>query len=139
MTAFERVRHRDLVGVLNVTSRGNARGDSRDLHLKAAERARKPACSGLALKRRTGRQDYLVNLASLNASHQRSSAQLLRTHSVKRRKGSVQHVVNAVVPAPLHGFNVGRLFDNANQALVSRGARAVGAGIHVGDVVAYGA
>src|SRR5437870_12551958 len=43
------------------------------------------------------------------------------------------------MPRLLDGGDVGGLFDHADQALVASGARAVGAGVNIGDVVADGA
>ncbi len=51
----------------------------------------------------------------------------------------MQDVVDALVAArALDAVDVGGLLHDADQALVADGAGAVGAGIDVGDVVAYG-
>ena len=67
-------------------------------------------------------------------------AKLLGAYAVERRERAVEHVIDAVVAAGLlDGGDVGGLFDDADQALVAGGLRAVDAGIDVGDVVADGA
>jgi len=47
--------------------------------------------------------------------------------------------VGLVAIAALHGADAGRFFHDAYQALVARGAGAIGARIHIGHVVADGA
>jgi hypothetical protein len=52
----------------------------------------------------------------------------------------VENVVDAVVATgALDGGDGGGLFNNADEAVVARGAGTVGAGVNVGDVVADGA
>jgi hypothetical protein len=65
---------------------------------------------------------------------------VLRANSVERGKGAVENVVYAVVAACLlYRRDIRRLFDNADNALIACGARAINAGIDIGDVVAVGA
>src|ERR1700741_232301 len=65
---------------------------------------------------------------------------MLRAYAVERRESSVEYVIHAVVAARF--FNrgdVGRLFDDANEALVAGRAGAIQARIDVSNVVADGA
>jgi len=65
--------------------------------------------------------------------------ELVGADAVQGRERSVQDVVDALVAGALDGVDVGGLLDDAYQALIARGAGAVGAGVDVGDVVADGA
>ena len=100
---------------------------------------RQPACGRLAFERGAGGEDHFVDFAALTRATG-GGAQLIGAHAVEGRERAVEHVVDAVVAAgALDGGDVGGLLDDADEALVARGACAVGAGIDVSDVVADGA
>ena len=93
---------------------------------------------GFAFNRGIGRNNYFVRLAVFNPLHQIRDPQLFGTNAMDRRNRSMQNVINAIVmPCLLYRGDIGRLFDYADQVLVSSCARAIGAGINVGDVVTY--
>src|SRR5215469_10715606 len=63
---------------------------------------------------------------------------MLRTDSLQRRNGAVQHVVDAVIGLGLFdGGNVRRLFHHAHQALVAGRARTIAAWINIRDIATY--
>jgi hypothetical protein len=74
------------------------------------------------------------------ALDQRFQMELLGADALQRRECAAEHVIEAAVLARF--FDRGdaiRFLDDADDFAVARGARAVKAGIGVGDVVAHGA
>ncbi len=62
--------------------------------------------------------------------------QLIRPFSFQRRKRSAQHMIKTgILARALNGEDVVRLFDDADHSAITVGARAVKAGIGIGDVV----
>src|ERR1700722_3003311 len=120
--AFERARHRDLIGIFDVAAGGDAGGDARDAHWKRLEQIGEQGRGSFAFERWASGEDGLVDLAALSARGEGAGAQMFRADAVERRERAMQHVVDAVVMGALDDANAGRLLDYADLALVARGA-----------------
>ena len=138
-TPFERSGHCDFVRVFNVAAGRHACRDAGDADRVGLEEVGEERCCGFAFKRGAGGEDGFVDLAALGACGEGTGAQVFRADAVQRRQRAVQHVIDAVVVRAFDDGDAGRLFDDANLALIARRARAIDARIDIGDVVADGA
>src|SRR5882724_2488287 len=92
----------------------------------------------LAFDRGIGRDDHFIQATALNPFHQRWYAQLLRTHTMQRRNGTVKNVIDAVIkPGFFDGSNIRGLFHHANQTLVSGGTGAVATRVNISNIATY--
>ena len=135
--SFQRFGHRDFVRVFNVAAGRNPCRDARHPERRVLQHSLDVYRGGLAFHRWIGCNDQFIYLATFDTLTQTCEPQMLRSDAMQRRERSVQHVIDAVVAASL--FNrgdVGRLLDNAYQALIACGAAAIYAGINVRDVAA---
>src|SRR5690606_34825053 len=98
--ALEGPAEGDLVGVLEVTTHGQAGGEAgaRDTH--PAEHAGEVGGGGLPLDVRVGGEDDLLDLAVGEAGHELADPQVVRADAVDGVDGSAEHVV---LPAELAG------------------------------------
>ena len=138
MPSLQRARHGDFVCIFDIAAGRNPGCNAGDAHVERSKCAGDPACCCLAFEIGAGCQDYFIEIATLNPLHERARPQLIGSDAVQRRKSSMEHVVNTAKTAALDGINACRLFDNADQSLVTRGAGAIRARINVSDVIANG-
>src|SRR2546428_2190429 len=135
--AFEGLRKRHLVGVLEIAAHREPAGDPRDADSEGAEQLRQVQRRRLALDVGIGRQDHLARLATLEPYQEFLDLEVVGADAVEGREGAEQHVVAPTVLArPLHRQEVVRLLDDAEQLRVARGIGADPAGILIGDVEA---
>lgn len=135
--SFERFRHRDFVGIFNIAAGGNTCSDARHPDRIIFQHSLNVDRCGLAFQSWIGRNNQLVHFSPFNALTQGREPQMFRSDAVQWRQRSVEHVIDAVIAARfLDRGNVGWFFDNANQALIARGAAAIYAGINVGNIAA---
>src|SRR5437870_2197958 len=135
--AFEGLRQRHLVGVLEIAAHREPAGDPRDADSEGAEQLRQVQRRRLALDVGVGRQDHLARLATLEPYQEFLDLEVVGADAVEGREGAEQHVVAPTVLArPLHRQEVVRFLDDAEQLRVARGIGADPAGILIGDVEA---
>lgn len=84
MAPLEGMRHRDLVGILNIAAGGHPGGDPRDPDAERAKGARNPTRRRFTFEGGAGREDDFVDVAALNALDQGTRAQLVGSHSMQR-------------------------------------------------------
>ncbi len=107
--------------VLDIAARRHAGRNARHSGGETAQGTGKPVGRGFALKSGAGGQNHLVHIAAFDPRQKSSRAKLIGAYAVQGRQGSMQHVINAVVsPRAFDGFDIGGLFDNANEPLVTR-------------------
>src|ERR1700733_5975469 len=135
---FHRLEHRDLVGIFNVAADRDAHGDARNFHTCTLELLRQVSRGGFAFNRGISGEDDLIDIAGIYARDEVRDTQLFRADAMQRRDGPVEDMEDSVeVFGLLDRGDVGRLFDDANHALVAGWAGAIHAWIDVGDVVAH--
>ena len=135
--AFHGLEHGDLVGVFDVAADGDSHGDAGDFHSGALELLRQVGSGGFAFDGGIGSDNDFVDVAGVDAGNQVGDAELLGSDAVERRNGTVENMEDSVEVLRLFDSgDIGRFFDDADQALVASGAGAVDARVDVGDVVA---
>jgi hypothetical protein len=135
--AFKGLGHRNLVGIFDIAAGGDASGDARYLHGRVLQHALNINSRRFTFDSRICGHDQLVNITAFHALRKCRQAQMLGADPVQWRKRSVKNVVDAVVAARLlDGCDVGRLFHDTDQALITRGAAAIHARINVGNIAA---
>lgn len=120
--AFERTRHRDFVGIFDIGSGRNACGDTADAErgVRFAHFVEQIASGGFTFHSRTGSEDQFLGFGQ--ARPEIAQAKLLRAHTVDRTECAMQHMVQTVEAARLfYAGDIGRLFDDADQASVACG------------------
>ncbi len=131
------LEHGDLVGVLQIGTDRNTHGDARDADAQRFDQLRQVNRSGLAFGGRIGGHDNLFDGAAFEAFDETFDLQLIGADTFERRQSPAQHVIDAIeLPRFLDRLDVGRVFHDANNVLVTRRARTEQAGIAIGNVVA---
>ena len=111
---------RELVGILQVATHGQAARQTRHLDAQWLDGASKVARRGLALDIGVGGDNDLVDILMAQARQQLADMQLLGTDLVHGADHAAQHMVEAVVAArALNRLDVARLA-NTQMRVVSR-------------------
>ena len=83
-SSFHRLPHRQVVGILEIAADGNAGGNPRHAYAKRLEETREVDRRGLALDRRVGGKNDLLDAAVIDARQQTLDLQIIRPDAMKR-------------------------------------------------------
>src|SRR6478672_526317 len=118
--ALEGPSERHLVGVLEVTADGQARGQPRHGEADVAQQPAQVGGRGLALEVGVGRDDDLLHLTGREARHELTHPQVVGTDAVDGADRTAEHVVGAAELArALDGDDVLGLLDHANGCVIT--------------------
>src|ERR1051326_4263176 len=96
-SAFHRLQHGHFVGIFNIAAGRNTSRDSGDLHARTFQQTCEMDCRGLAFDCGISGDDYLIQAAALNPSHERRYPQVLWPNTMQRRNRSMENVINAII------------------------------------------
>ena len=137
LAAFEGSGERDLVGVFEVSSDGQARGEPRDRHAQGHEEADEVGGRGLSLDVRVGGEDDFRDGAVAQPLDELADAKVFGPDPLDGVDGASQDVVAAAEFAgSLDGHDVFGLFDHADHRAEAALVGADGADVGLGDVSA---
>src|SRR6266545_7287729 len=134
---FQRFRHRDLVGVLEIAADGEPERQSRGAHLDRPELLGDVERRRFALDVRVRGHDDFAHAAAAHALQQSVDVDVLRPDALERRERAEEDVEEALeIARPLDRGNVERFLDDADDRGVAPRVGADRARVDVGHVVA---
>src|SRR5438093_3088619 len=136
-SAFESLRHRNLIGVFEIAADRKSEREPRRAHAKRTKLLGQIERGRFAFDVRIGRDDDLANAPALNAPQQAADVDILRPDSLERRERTEEHVKHASeVARLLDRRDVEGLLDHTDDRRIATRIAADRARIDVRHVVA---